>query len=180
MYSVKQSYSFPVCLVGVEKVRVSDLDTILSIDDIKTYLAVDISNTAVDSLITELRESAFDIAEDYTQRSLGENSMIVNYTSLPESELLPFAYATTINSISVDGDVLDASDYSVFSGRIVFTNKVGYQAEITISYSSTGQVKQNMLTTIKRLIGVDYDNTDVTDKHSILKMLRADKIRGWI
>ncbi len=179
-YPIRQPYRYKSCLVGVEKTRVSDLETILPISAIKEYMAVDDDNNAVDSLITSLRAGAFDDVEKYLQRTLGENNMIVNYCSISESELLPFAYADVINSIQVDGNALDVSLYDIFSGRIEFTNKLGYQGNITISYNAKGQISENVLTVIKRLIWIDYDNQDSQEKHNIMKMLRAEKILGWI
>lgn len=166
---------------GQDVTRVTDLETVLSVADIKQYLKIDSDYTIDDNLIASLRDSNFKIVEDYLHRSLAVNDIVAYYASVSNSVLLPYAYATSITSIVANGETLTAdTDYTVFKGRVNFKNGIGYSKDVVITYQSTSDFSENIKIAIQKMIWVDYDNDNDLDKSDYLKKLRSERIMGWL
>ena len=161
--------------------RVTDLETVLSVSDIKQYLKIDSDYTVDDNLISDLREANFKIVEDYIHRSLTVNDIVANYASVSNNVLLPYSYPTSITSIVANGVTLTVDDdYTLFDGRVSFTNGIGYPKNIVFTYQAQSDLTANIKTSIMKMIWIDYDNSNDMDKGDIMKKLRSERVKGWI
>jgi hypothetical protein len=95
--------------------------------------------------------------------------------------LLPLAYATDITSIVADGVTLTADDdYTLFNGRVTFKNGIGYPKDIVFTYTASSTFSEKIKFNVMKLLWIDYNNEDVSTKQSILKLLRDERVSGWL
>jgi len=156
--------------VRVEPTSSPDLEGFLSLADIKEYLAIDDDNTDADEVLTSSRQSNFFAIRSFLNRAIVETSFTALYKGVDSEVLLPFYPATAITEVSIDGGVIDSDYYELFAGRIEFKNGGTYK-KVTISYTSGVSPEIGIKNELKRMIGIDYDNTDPTAKDAILKSI---------
>lgn len=165
----QRRFTYRTSLSNVQLESVPDLETFLPLSEIKEYLFIDDDNTDADALLINSRLNNFIYLQKYLNRNLiNGNDYAALYRCIDNEVLLPFYPALTVNNIVVDGDTLDVDKYQLFGGRLQFQNESGYPKNIEIFYTSTIDTTVDVKNTMIRLIGVDYDNKDSSDKKEIL------------
>lgn len=165
--------------VRVEPTSSPDLEGFLSIADIKEYLAIDEDNSDADEVLISSRASNFSAIRNFLNRAIVSTEFTALYKSVDSEVLLPFYPATAVTEVSIDGEVLDPTGYELFAGSIEFKNG-GISGNITIQYTGGESPEVNILNELKRMIGIDYDNTDPSQKNTILKTLIKYKYKNHI
>ena len=144
-------------LLRVEKFTPQDYTSVISLADAKNWLRVD--SSVDDNDIVEIIEGAIIQAETETNTAICEsdNSCVFKayYSCLVDNELLPFVWADNLVSITLDGDVLDISDYSIVAGRIRLPKTLS--GNVVVEYTSYVPSQTKYKTAIKQLMEADYD-----------------------
>lgn len=159
--------------MDVLKTAIEPVTEPVTLDEVKTFLSIDIDTEDHDSLLLSLITAAREAVESYTGVSLVPSDVIAEFDSIYDVVELPYGPVTELTTITdSEGDtVTDYKTRGVTGSfmRLAYASDTFVQATYVTGYAV---VPEALKTAIKKKIADDFEypsSFDVSSKGALLK-----------
>ena len=140
---------------------------LISTADMKAFARVDASYTGDDTLIDTLVDEVTELAQEYTQRSFINRTLIAEWDSVRgDGIILPYGQVqsiTTVETIDTTGaaTALTSDDYEFINGKIYIHTHYGLRVTYVSGYGATvADVPAAIKLAVKKAVLDQYDNRE--------------------
>lgn len=158
--------------MDVIKTDITPVTEPVELDEVKTFLSIDLDTEEHDSLLTSLITTARQAVETYTGLSLVDSSVVAQFDNIYDNVELPYGPVKSLTSVvDYDGDaVTDYKTTGLFNGfvKLAYVSETPVDAAYLTGY--VGAIPEALKTAIKKKIATDFEQRtgfDVSGKATV-------------